>query len=378
MAANFEPARSGVSIVSIVVMEDMNMETLNRKLDLLRSTSGSILERFQNSDAKGIEELKDAVRLGLSVQLDAIISEIITLGLKEYQVGSSLEERIKVVHYTSIDVLVKMFESLMPGRERNFLRLYDTLHFNDPEEGKYLLENITDDRRQNLISASSPFAYVASFVEVAQDDSERDVSDDLYFWRAYGRDGRGCALTLNLPARILLRVKYGPLKDYDASARSIEDGIRDYIASVKDALDPILNIVSENADVGELQSFLRGKLNEMTIGIYGVRLYLHKSEAYKYEQEVRVVEITPGIRKQSNEPIFEYHGQDIAGGFKVRHYREHPCLRADNLLNTGSVVTLGPCVSDKESLEYYLDHLKRKTGFVGTAIRRSRVSYRND
>ena len=353
------------------------MENLTGKLSLLRSTSSSILERFQNSNTGGIKELKDAVRFGLSVQLDEIISEIIPLGLKEYWIGVSREERVKVVHYTSIDVLVKMFESLMPGRNPNFLRLYDTFHSNDPEEGKYLLENITDDRRQSFISASSPFAYVASFVEAVHGDSDRDVSDDLYFWRAYGRDGRGCALTLKLPARILLRVKYGPIENHDASVRNIEDGIRDYIASVKDALDPILNIVSDDAEVEELQSFLRGKMNEMTIGIYGVRLYLHKSEAYKYEQEVRVVEITPDIRNQRVEPIFEYHGQDVAGGFKVRHYREHPCLRADNLLNTGSVITLGPCVSDRESLVYYLEHLKRKTGFVGPDIRQSKVSYRN-
>ena len=206
------------------------MENQISKLELLRSTSEALLGQYQNSDTGSVKILMDGVRLGLVSQLDNVIREVVKPAMEEYLVGTSAEEKITVVHYTSIDVLVKMFKTVMNG-ESSFLRLNDTFHSNDPDEGKYLIRNAPESSREVMLEAASPCAYVASFIKPNDQDNPENVSDNLYFWKMYGRNGMGCALAVKLPAHILFRVKYGPAKARGAVKKVIEP--------IEHALDPI-------------------------------------------------------------------------------------------------------------------------------------------
>ena len=344
------------------------MGNLTPKLKLLRSTSEALLGQYQNPDTGWVGKLRNGVRLGLAPQLDNVIREVVKPAMEEYLVGTSAEEKVTVVHYTSIDALVEMFKSVMNSKP-SFLRLYDTFYSNDPDEGKYLMRNAPESSREVLLEAASPCAYVASFIKPGDQDNPEKVSDNLYFWKMYGRSGMECALAVELPARILFRVKYGPAKAREAVKKVIEP--------IEHALDPILGIACKDAEEQDEQSYLKRMLADIFAKVGATMVYLHKSEAYEYEREVRVIETIPEINIQGKEIIFEHDEQNLTDGFNVRHYREREELRVDKILRTGSVITLGPCAPDSENLKYYLEHLKRKAELLGPEIRQSKVSYTN-
>ena len=115
-----------------------------------------------------------------------------------------------LVHYTSLDVLFSILQpSTAVADTRSGLRLYDTVHANDPEEGTLLPKhwpvnpvwgwNI--DRTEDPLSdaglrnsAASP-AYTLSFV---QSSIQKPMYDHLPFWKEYGSRCRGCSLAIPL------------------------------------------------------------------------------------------------------------------------------------------------------------------------------------
>ena len=138
-----------------------------------------------------------------------------------------------------------------------------------------------------------------------------------------------------------------------------------------------MGIACKDSKEQDEQSYLKRKLADIFVDAGAAMFYLHKSEAYEYEREVRVIETIPDINIQGKEIVFDHSSQNLTDGFKVRHYREREELRVNELLSTGSVITLGPCAPDRENLKYYLEHLKREAGLLGPEICQSKVSYRN-
>ena len=246
-------------------------------------------------------------------------------------------------------------------KEPNYLRMYDTFHSNDPEEGKYLLNRWMQAGKNPIgeMNNTSPCAYVASFIK--PDGDVTRTRDNLAFWRAYGDDGAGCSLTVKLPADKLFKVVYGE----DAGQNLLR-----ILNFIKEALRPVLDIASPDADcdVRVAKGRLLGKLQELASPIH----YLHKSDAYKYEREVRALATTADI--ESDQITFER----IDNSDDVRHYYERDDLHVRNLLVSGSVITIGPCVPNGENFAYYLEYLKRQSGLIGPKICQSKVSYRNN
>ena len=85
--------------------------------------------------------------------------------------------------------------------------MYDTSHCNDPDEGNHLVRELSsnDGYRWLARESSVGHAYITSFVS-GQDGI--DMSDNLVFWRTYGKDGKGCSLTVAVRADLLRRVFY--------------------------------------------------------------------------------------------------------------------------------------------------------------------------
>ena len=108
--------------------------------------------------------------------------------------------------------------------------------------------------------------------------------------------------------------------------------------------------------------------------------YLYKSEAHEYENECRFVVGESKLSKEDKEKIrFEF--QDRNGSSpRVRHYYEHRELAVENILASGSAITLGPCVDYSYNMRYYLDRLKVKGGKskkgLSPEIRVSQIPYR--
>ena len=117
-----------------------------------------------------------------------------------------------LIHYTSLDTLFSMLDRDKP----DYLRLYDTIHTNDPTEGRFFRESLEKVARSVLrrlprmiLRPKPEYAYIASFVRA----SGLDKADKLDYWLAYGRRGYGCSIAIPLANFVtslpILGVQYG-------------------------------------------------------------------------------------------------------------------------------------------------------------------------
>ena len=260
--------------------------------------------------------------------------------------------------------------------------MYDTFHSNDPDEGKYLAHNLdeeTANRLDGLLGKSAPCAYVASFVRPRCESQINDVSDNLVFWRTYGFEGAGCSLTVKIPGNRLFRVKYGreEAKTGAEQVKSLVDAIKVLKFETLKSLDPVLDISGTEPAIGVVQNHLRESLESALRGELDCLFYLYKSKGYEYEQEVRAIEVPTFKGGTSDEVRFDF-SRSSNGESVLRHYYERDDLATNNLLATGSVITLGPAVRYSGNAEYVLKRLMTESGLVGPEVRRSEFSYRND
>lgn len=297
----------------------------------------------------------------------ADVLDALCLGIEESPHIVIEGETACVIHYTSISTLV----SLLRGAEvdnislnefvdsrSSSLRLYASSHFNDPDEGNYFIRYLNLPKEHDWVGEkTATHAYIASFI-IPDPHPRRDMSDNLAFWRTYGREGTGCSLTLRIPSRHLSKVVYG--------STAIPD-IRDRLIPVLDVLKPLVAI---------RQRSIGWNIQEVLAEAFWKSLakvrYLYKSQAYDYERECRFVIPEAGDK---TEIFFEIEEQGEAVT-RVRHYKEHPDLSVKSILSTGSSITLGPCVPDPYNLTFYLEDLKVKAGLREPQVKVSRIPYR--
>ena len=333
-----------------------------------------------------LQKLRASVEAGLRLEaypehLSDYVSNIVISNLEEVlrNVRTSIEQLHTldesevgqpnaVIHYTSIATLV----SLLGGAEgggRSSLRLYDSNHFNDPDEGNFFDRNIrlpSNVTRELVKSTYSPHAYIASFIVPHVKPGSRgagirrDMGDNLAFWRAYGKEGMGCSLKLVVPRDRLRKVLYGR-----EAVRQTRRLLVPVLESILDCLTPLLRL--------SLAVDLRQHLTRTVAGHIDKIRYLYKSEAYDYERECRLV--IPEVDAQKDLICFEYEKQDD-GAVRVKHYYEVEELEVKNTFVTGSLITLGPRVPKPDNIRYYLETLLRKAErSYGPKFRTSRIPY---
>ena len=294
---------------------------------------------------------------------------------------SSIKERHRVniadingpvycVHYTSLDTLINLLSS-SANKGESCLRLYDSWNFNDPDEGSYFMDQ-TD--IQFLGRKLPPYnsvrhAYVTSFIL----DHENNMSDDLPFWRMYGKEGKGCSMRLSFPMKCLFRVLYGS-DQAKKTGEELQQIIEQYRPAIFELLNQIRSVISNELGQEYANTFITKMIDAAFMEELESIKYLYKHENYKYENEVRIVKTFGSIRKGGGNIKFDldlYRSQGI-----LRHYYEDKDLATNEILVTGSTITLGPCVEDQYTLQFYLRELQRRAGLVGPEIRYSKVSYR--
>ena len=313
------------------------------------------------------------------------IERVIAAIAKEMH-GSESSSISHLVHYTGMDVV---FAMLNDGDDKGGLRLYDTVHANDPEEGRFLLlhwPNGDDEHfwmwqqgengwpgdgealsfKQQVERGLYPgHAYVLSFVPSAR---AKKNNDRIVFWREYGRHGAGCSISipknkLSADERCSLapyRVRYG-----QADVRNLADKLRHRL------FDPIeKGIRGINGPENELFEAARPKVHQ-EIQLFR---YLYKDCAYKHEEEYRLVILDPrGVVE--GEPTYEQR-TDMRGETVFRHYMTHPSLYRNQILGMESQVILGPTVPHGENARRTIDELLRRRGISGTDITSSEIRYR--
>ncbi len=337
------------------------------------SNTDENMEKLKELITVGIEHLernpenRESFRQYVSAFVYPMLRDVLKNLLYKIENRHRLEEpesrkKVSVIHYTSIATLVSMLQNASVDRRSASLRLYDSAHFNDPDEGNFFDRNLNLVKGHKLLKArNAPHAYIASFIRPDAERAERNpVNDDLVFWRTYGKDGEGCSLTLSVPSCRLRKVLYGTdkVKCTDLLLKSVLD-------LLYDSLSPLISIPEQPIDVQELTGIVVGHLEKIR--------YLYKDEAYQYEKECRFV--FPESDTDKEQICFEY-GEQSNTPIRIRHYYEDQALKIKNILGTGSLITLGPRVPYPNNVRYYLETLLRKAGLLGPEIKISQIRYR--
>ena len=263
------------------------------------------------------------------------------------------------IHYTTIGVLMQMLQRQQCTTPTT-LRLYDSMHLNDPDEGNYLPRRISGesqfawlgDRRQLLHQDETggtvdEIAYMASFI------AGDAASDNLVFWRTYGREGKGCSILCSVEATYLQQILYG-------------DGVKKTIELLRPILESLAPIVAANDE--SIHDLLAATVWSSLRSI----LYLYKSTAYAYEDERRYV--LPSSEVDPADIYYEY--QDTPFGLpRIRHYLERPELSINELLPSGSIITIGPCVPQPNHVRRRLSSIASRALEGRPEIRLSEISY---
>ena len=289
----------------------------------------------------------------LSKFLDDVILEI----EERHRMDKSKEggEKATVIHYTGINNLISMLQDASEGKKPS-LRLYDSAYLNDPEEGNYFVRHLRLKQRHAWLGENSSHAYITSFIIPSRDSGQNmSGNDDLVFWRTYGREGEGCSLKLSVPVCRLRKVLYG--------VRGIE--------YAEDALLPTLGILSR---LVESNAGIQERVAKAVWGSLGRIRYLYKSDAYEYERECRVVMPESGIHDKDRIQ-FECEEQGT-GSARIRHYYEEEYLNVKGMLDSDSLIMLGPCVPYSYNVSYYIDTLLNRAKLLGPEIKTSDIPYR--
>ncbi len=286
---------------------------------------------------------------------------------------SSSGSSVVLIHYTTIAALVSILggaeainrkeaiSGSVPNdalsfaqREPSSIRLYDTEHSNDQDEGEYLVRSLRLYEKYDWIEdRQAHHAYVASFI---QPNDNANVRDNLVYWRTYGNNGEGCSISISIHKDKVRKVLYG------------EEGMSYTCTVVSTLLNKMDHIVSEC----ELSSGIRRVLSASIWKILSQVQYLHKSDAYDYERECRFV--VPWEEKIRDDVLFEYEEMNDQSP-RIRHYIECNALDAREVLQSGSCITLGPRVTHRGSVRLLIEALLRTSG-LPTQVKFSEISYR--
>ena len=260
----------------------------------------------------------------------------------------------RATHYTSLEVVLRMLSQETSDGNAS-LRLYDSLHCNDPEEGDFLVNSLSSIPQHQWLAegSSGGHAYIASLIV---DEQERDLSNELVFWRTYGNEGSGCSLTMVVETKLLRRVFYGERR----------------VALTRDLLLPVLDVVEPLA---ERYGSLRKEMSETIWRRLEAIRFLYKNSVYDFENECRVVLTTDSQGFDQHRVRFEPRGNGSPLS-RVRHFYEMDELALKSTMTSGSKLVLGPCVPDQYSVKLYLEHLQRQAGINDCRIEASDIPYR--
>ena len=298
-------------------------------------------------------------------ELDRMMEQLSAEIEKRHLISTETEDAtLRVTHYTSLAAVTFMLRGLAYGWGST-LRLYDSSHCSDPDEGDHLVRHLSSNGNHRWLEQGSGVghAYITSFVS---DKDGRDMSDDLVFWRTYGRDGKGCSLTVDVRGQLLRQVRYEP-------------------ADVEDVRRTLLPILDAATPLAQADEHCAKAISEIMWKRLARVRYLYKNVAYHHEQEYRVAMPGDSLDIRDIRVIgVQFEPYEEGGSIvEVRHYCEIADLDLRKLLASNSNVVLGPSVKDRYSVRLYFEDLKRQArandpGLRDFPIRESQIRYRGE
>lgn len=255
-------------------------------------------------------------------------------------------EEVKVVHYTSLETI----HALLTKPSTQYLRLYDSVHLSDPQEGWYVFNEIELGKKSKWLESFVGHAYIISFF-LCKDNADRKSYDYLSHWRAYGDNGRGCSIVVSVPRGKLYAVNYCKnVKDDDA--RKLERFV-----TVSDKVWD--GIIRRRKGDGRYENMLR---------MFATALksrFLHKHPSYKHERELRA--LVAATEKNIETEVRGRH---------IRHYVRNDAFKMDRLLTSDCRITVGPAVDHKQDVAESFRRILTRRGKTGPKVSFSEIPYR--
>lgn len=199
-----------------------------------------------------------------------------------------------ITHYTSLSVL----KSLLLDNSK--FRISEGNFMNDPSEGKEFLNflnyvPISSRKNGNSMKTYSPKPFIGSFVT-------KEKNDDLSLWRFYGKDkgveAKGCAITLRMQV-FIDNIENWLLNEKKEARQVNETDINCYRVVYIGHEEQIKFYIPNSDKIAEVDNLMKELKDKVTAykGDYALSLenylnsiaYLFKSDAYKNENEVRLV-----------------------------------------------------------------------------------------
>lgn len=254
-------------------------------------------------------------------------------------------EEVKVVHYTSLETI----HALLTEPSTQYLRLYDSVHLTDPQEGRHVF----NESRQKSRWLESPVshAYIISFFPWS-DSADGKTYDHLSHWRAYGDNGRGCSMVVSVPRTQLYAVNYCKNVKDDA-ARELSE----FVSASDKVWDEI--IIRRKKGEGQYENILK---------MFATALksrFLHKHPSYKHERELRA--LVAATEKNIETEVRGRH---------IRHYVRNDAFKMDGLLTSDCRITVGPAVDHKQDVAESFRRILTRRGKTGPTVSFSEIPYR--
>ena len=296
--------------------------------------------------------------------IDSLNAQIPSINKKQHQVmPQDGRNTVQVVHYTSLSALVSILKSAQSTDNYGYLRMYSSTRSNDPDEGRYLFQLC----QPTVTIPEASYAYLASFIEPDDRSNPEPAADNLIFWRTYGQDGRGYSLTVTVAPEELRRVQYG------------REAAADACQKIPDALDNINKIIQCVRDIDNPHGIAildTWQKSDLPAQIQAMA-YLYKSDAYRYENECRIVRLSK--EPQANNSQIEFIGHPLRG--TTTRYLEIPALSTDpnnGMFRSGSVITLGPLVPNPIHTKQDIVELLHRAKLYGPQVRLSEINYKGN
>ena len=297
--------------------------------------------------------------------------DIITLIQKALFIPlSKISQRKEVAHYTSLHALKEL-----AGKES--FRFYNVTYMNDPDEGRRFFE-IMKDNKANVKKffykkSNQPYlspAYIGSFTMVT---SKKKQKDDLFLWRTYGKHddkeaAGACLLFKHGGSCFAKRFKHqlGPipqsLLDNESTLESRpqtklslykisypDDENAETLKYLKKLAKKIRKINCFNNKKQHKKK--KKQLDELARDFLDTIRFLFKSDHYKAEKEVRIVEFH-AYKENKTQPLDNNIKVDVKQ-IPPRFYVEAP----ENFYF--SKVILGPRVRNSRDWKQWIEYEKK-------------------
>lgn len=307
-------------------------------------------------------------------ELKMLTSSLGEISLTQHAIEPKQDSVFALSHYTSLETMY----NLISNGPRSKLRLYDTVHVNDPLEGKSteistrvsnFLKNTEEtqniDMHSKINAKRYRNAYILSFIsQNISTDRDSTPGDELDLWRSYGRDGHGCSITFypyltNWPPELILDLRQ---VSYGREEVGEEHKVLELIFSIYMIL---LNRASSDSVLTDSLMSMRTIVDECFR-----RRFLIKDSAYRSEKEVRVI--------QFKDETTNIHYQLTKGG--LRHYLEIDLLQLDKLCYSMTEIHVGPAVRHVDdviaSFKTLWSRSFRGTNVPKIYIKKSKIKYR--